>query len=314
MGQWGAMHATVNRDVFPAGPCAGAGQSATTARSPPASETGMTTAPDTKVRMAELTGAEARALYPSNPVVLLPMGSHEDQGPHAPMGDFLSADAMAGRIARRAEQSGVRTVVAPVLPFGGADYFGSSPGGICLTQSTLRAVLSDMLGCLVRHGLTRLIVINGHGGNVQAIHDATQPFWTQRQILIPSFYLWRVGYGLLPGIVGEAKAKLAAGHGADPLTSVAMHLFPDLVRPDLIPDPEPLQQIMGMPATAFGVARFEGAEIAVPVEYHEIAPLGVRAGDARLCSPETGAALVEQLTDLGGRFVAQYARHNPAVG
>ena len=108
-------------------------------------------------------------------------------------------------------------------------------------------------------------MINGHGGNVQAIHDATQPFWVQRQILIPSFYLWRVGYGLLPGIVGEEKAKLVSGHGADPLTSVAMHLFPHLMRPELTPDPEPLQQVMGMPATAFGVARFEGAEIAVPV-------------------------------------------------
>ena len=154
------------------------------------------------------------------------MGSHEDQGPHAPMGDYLSADAIAERIARRAGERGVETLIAPALPFGGADYFGSMPGGISLTQPTLRAVLSDMLGCLIRHNLTRLIVINGHGGNVQAIHDATQPFWVQRQILIPSFYLWRVGYGLLPGIVGEEKAKLVSGHGADPLTSVAMHLFP----------------------------------------------------------------------------------------
>ena len=61
----------------------------------------MTTNPDPEVRMAELTGSEARALYPHNPVILLPMGSHEDQGPHAPMGDYLSADAIAERIARR---------------------------------------------------------------------------------------------------------------------------------------------------------------------------------------------------------------------
>ncbi len=270
--------------------------------------------PAHKLRMAELTGGEARAVYAGNPVVLLPMGSHEDQGPHAPMGDYLSADAIAERIARRAGERGVRTVVAPVLPFGGADYFGSSPGGICLSQATLRAVIGDMLGCLVRHGLTRLIVVNGHGGNVQAIHEATQPFWTQRRILIPSFYLWRVGYGLLPGIVGEEKARQVSGHGADPLTSVAMHLFPALMRPDLLPGPEPLQHLMGMPLPAFGVARFEGAEIGVPVEYHEIAPQGVRAGDARGCSAETGAALVEQLTELGARFVAHYARHQPAVG
>lgn len=265
-----------------------------------------------KLRMAELTGGEAREIYQRNPVVLLPMGSHEDQGPHAPMGDYLSADRIASLIAGRATQQGVETLVAPVLPFGGADYFGSMVGGISLSQSTLWAVLTDMLNCLVRQGLTRLIVINGHAGNVQAIHDTTQPLYLNQRILVPSFYLWRVSYSLLPGIVGEAVAKQTSGHGADPLTSVAMHLFPQLMRPDLLPEPQPLQQVMGMPATGFGVAMFEGAEIAVPVEYHEVAPLGVRAGDARPCSAETGAKLVQQLTEIGARFVAHYARHHAA--
>ena len=86
----------------------------------------------TKVRMAELTGGEARVLYPRNPLILLPMGSHEDQGPHAPMGDYLSAEAVALRIADRATEAGTEAFVAPVLPFGGADYFGSMPGGISL--------------------------------------------------------------------------------------------------------------------------------------------------------------------------------------
>ena len=42
-----------------------------------------------KYRMGELTAAEARDILPTRPVVLLPMGSHEDQGPHAPMGDYF---------------------------------------------------------------------------------------------------------------------------------------------------------------------------------------------------------------------------------
>src|SRR5260370_27990775 len=121
-----------------------------------------------KVRMSELTGGEARAIYARNPVILLPMGSHEDQGPHAPMGDYLSADAIAERIARRANETGVETLVGPVLPFGGADYFGSMPGGIALQQGTLRAVLTDMFTCLLRHGFTPTILINRHGGNLPA--------------------------------------------------------------------------------------------------------------------------------------------------
>lgn len=262
-----------------------------------------------KVRMSELTAGEARALYARNPVILLPMGSHEDQGPHAPMGDYLSADAIAERIARRASERGVETVVAPALPFGGADYFGAMPGGIALEQATLRAVLSDMFACLLRHGLTRLIVINGHGGNVQAIHDTAQVVYRSRGVLIPSLYLWRIAYGLLPEILGPETAKRVAGHGADPLTSVVMHLFPELIRADLVPEPTPLSRVMGLEAVSFGNVRFEGAEVQVPVEYDEIAPDAVRGGDPRLSSAETGAVLVERLVELGARFVQHYVQH-----
>src|SRR3981189_416111 len=91
-----------------------------------------------KVHMGMITGGEARELYPTNPVILLPLGSHEDQGPHAPMGDYLLAEHVANQIAERASGLGVDTLVAPVIPFGGSNYFGSTPGGIALSQTTLR--------------------------------------------------------------------------------------------------------------------------------------------------------------------------------
>lgn len=259
--------------------------------------------------MGELTGGEARELLAQRPVILLPLGSHEDQGPHAPMGDYLVAERLAEKIAARASEQGVRTLVAPVLPFGGADFFGSMPGGIALSQGTLKSVLDDMLACLLRHGLERLVIVNGHAGNVQPIHDATQAVYRARRILIPSFYLWRIAYGLLPGILGAEKAARAGGHGADPLTSVTMHVFPDRIRPDLVPAPAPPPTVMGLPVSGFGTLRFEGVEVQVPVEVDEIAPNGLWHGDPRLASAETGAQLVEQLTGLGARFVAHYAAH-----
>lgn len=264
-----------------------------------------------KVRMAELAGGEAREIYARKPVILLPMGSHEDQGPHAPMGDYLSAEAMAVRIAAAARKAGVETLVAPPLPFGGADYFGSMPGGIALGQETLRAVIRDMLACLLRHDLTRLIVMNGHGGNVQAVHDVTQEVFRARGVLIPSFYLWRAGYAALPGILGAEGAKKAAGHGAEPLTSIAWHLFPDLVRKDLVPGPQPVPEVMGLSVSGLGTVRFEDFDVQVPLEIAQSAPIGVSAGDPRLCSPETGARLVEHITGVGARFVAHYARIVP---
>lgn len=264
-----------------------------------------------KYRMGEITGGEARELYPTRPVVLVPLGSHEDQGPHAPMGDYLSAERVAELIAERASAAGNRTVVAPVVPYGGADYFGSMPGGIALGQETLRAVLTDIFACLLRHNLSRIVVINGHGGNMQTLHEVTLDLWQREKCLIPSFYLWRIGYQLLPKIVGKEEAAKRAGHGADPLTSVAMHLFPSLMRPDMTPAPKPMGEAFGLPLMGLAAVNFDGAEIAMPLEVAQSAPEGVRGGDPRLCSAETGQKMVEGLVDLGARFVAHYAKQCP---
>jgi creatinine amidohydrolase len=257
--------------------------------------------------MGELTARELRDELPARPVVLLPLGSFEDQGPHAPMGDYLSAERMAELIAERAGARGTRTLVAPVLAYGGADFFGTAPGGIALGQETFRAVLRDMFGCLLRHDISRLIVVNGHAGNTQAVLDTAREVWRAQRVLIPSFYLWKIARGLMPGVIGAEATQRSSGHGGDPLTSIATHLFPQWMRPDYTPEPHDAPDIHGMKVTGFGTASFEGAEIDVPIELAEITPDAVFGADARACSAATGAKLVEALTELGARFVRHYA-------
>ena len=259
-----------------------------------------------KLCLAELTAQEARTALADNPVIILPLGSHEDQGPHAPMGDYLCADAIARRVALAARMRGIGAYVAPVLPYGGADYFGSVVGGIALGQATLRAVLTDMMSCLLRSGLTRIIVFNGHGGNAQAVHDVTLSLRHTHGVVIPSVYLWSIAASMLPEVMGDSTAaERSAGHGGNPLSSVAMALFPDLVRPDLLPAPAAqARQFMGLPVNGFATARFEGASINFPLEIDEIATQGVMQADPRLCSAVTGLELVERLTTLGADLVA----------
>jgi len=270
----------------------------------------MTSEVSRKVRLAELTAVEAREILAKNPVILLPLGSHEDQGPHAPMGDYLLAEQVATQIADRACASGVQTLVAPVIPFGGANYFGSTPGGIAVSQTTLRAILMDVIGCLLRHHLSNLIILNGHDGNVQCIQEVTSEIYRSSGCLIPNIYLWRVAQSLLVDVVGEEKARKTSGHGADVLTSLAMHFFPERVRKDLIPGPSESPKILGLPVTGLATIAFEGVNISVPLEVAELAPNGVAAGDPRLCSPETGSALAEKLVELGARFVRHYAEQS----
>lgn len=259
--------------------------------------------------MGTITGGEARELYAQNPIVLLPMGSHEDQGPHAPMGDYLLAEKVAELAALRANELGVRTVAAPVLPFGGADYYGSMPGGIALSQATFRSAVADIVESLKRHGLTRIIIFNGHSGNVEPIAEVTRHLYRSNRILIPTIYLWLVASGLVPKIVGAENAARACGHGADPLTSIGLHLFPDLMRPDLVPHARPLKRdpVLDLPFTANGAASFEGSEISMPNEYDDVYWDGVGKGDPTLCSAKTGAALTKQLTDYCARFIQHFA-------
>lgn len=262
-----------------------------------------------KVHMGTLTGGEGRELYATNPVILLPMGSHEDQGPHAPMGDYLLAEKIAELAALRATASGTRTVVAPVVPFGGVDYFGPMPGGIALSQGLLTQVIGEMIDNLYRHNLTRIIVINGHGGNVGPIGEVARNVYLKHRRVIPSLYLWRIAYGMIPEIVGAEKGRLVSGHGADPLTSIGMHLFPDIIRKDMIPAAKPLKSDpqLGLPFKALGAANFEGAEINMPHEYDEVYHLGVGSGDPTLSSADTGAKLTERLVTLCARFAAHFA-------
>ncbi|MGG5812025.1 creatininase family protein [Falsiroseomonas sp. CW058] len=263
----------------------------------------------TKVRMADITGDEARALYPANPVVLLPMGSHEDQGPHAPMGDYILAERMAELIALKATASGTRTVVAPVLPFGKSDFFGPMVGGIALTAATFRAVIDEMFGELLRHRLTKLVIINGHGGNVNAINESTRAIMHRTGVVIPSLYLWRIAYAEMPKLLGAEKAKAVSSHGADPLTSLCMHLFPDRIRSDLIPPPRSgAATALGLPFQGWGSLSFEGAEVTVPHEYDVVSPNGLGTGDPRLCSAESGRLIAERLTEIGARFCAHFAK------
>jgi hypothetical protein len=81
--------------------------------------------------LKDLTWVEFKGLVPSNPIILLPFGSQEEQGPHAPMGDYMLTDRIAELVAAK---SGA--IAAPIIPFGYADYFRPVPGGIQLRAET----------------------------------------------------------------------------------------------------------------------------------------------------------------------------------
>jgi creatinine amidohydrolase/Fe(II)-dependent formamide hydrolase-like protein len=259
-------------------------------------------------RVAELTAPEVAARLAAGACAILPMGSLETHGPQAPMGDYLLAEAIAERIAAAALAGhGADALVLPAIPFGGEDFFGLVPGGVVLTPGLLQAVVEEVCGSLLRTGTRRILVANGHAGSIAPVDAALRALWRRHGLRLPALHLWRAA-GALHAELGGGAGSL--GHGGDPVWSVALHLRPELCRPDRARAREEAPApVLGLPVADFGTVRVAGVGFAVPTEVEEVAPGGVACADARPGSAEHGARIVARLAAAGAAMVAQLKEH-----
>jgi creatinine amidohydrolase len=255
--------------------------------------------------LKNMSWVEFRDRMAEQPVILLPLASQEEQGPHAPMGDFMLTERVAAIAAAKAD-----AIAAPTLPFGYADFFRAVPGGIQLRARSFSLVLEDMITAFLDHGLERVVILNGHTTNASLIDDTTRRLRRERGILVPSINLWRV----LPQsewtrLHGE-NASAARGHGADPLTSIALHLYPELIRTDRIATQDG-RTAWGLPTAGADAVLFEGTSIGMPLHVTDVTGNGVMSGNARFSSAAIGAEMVAWITDFVARFCAHVRACDP---
>src|SRR5262245_34367011 len=112
----------------------------------------------------ELTREDARAAA-ADTLLLLPVGSVEQHGPHLPLGtDFMTAEHLALEAAERAGRE-IPVVVAPTLPFGSSHHHIPFGGTMSLSTETYYRLLYELGSSLADSGFRILFLINGHGGN-----------------------------------------------------------------------------------------------------------------------------------------------------
>lgn len=123
----------------------------------------------TEVLWGNLRAPALRALAARGALAIVPIGSIEQHGPHLP----VQVDALlAGEIARRAALKVARkrpAVVAPTIWSGLAEHHMSLGGTITLDLPTFHALLRCVCASILRHGFRRILVLNGHGGNIAAL-------------------------------------------------------------------------------------------------------------------------------------------------
>jgi creatinine amidohydrolase len=157
-------------------------------------------------------------------VAVLPVGSTEQHGPHAPLGtDTLAARAVAHEGSARAD---LETVVGPALPVGVAAEHRAFSGTLWVSEDTFRAYVAETIESLAHHGWQRVVVVNGHGGNVPALREVCGRLTRDSDCYAVPFTWFDA---VDPADVGFDGAM---GHGGPVETSLIQHLRPELVDED----------------------------------------------------------------------------------
>jgi creatinine amidohydrolase len=157
-------------------------------------------------------------------IAVLPWGATEAHNYHLPYGtDNFETEHIARVSVGKAWESGTKAVLLPVIPFG----VNTSQMDIFMTMnmnpSTMMKILEDVLDSLAMHGIGKLVIFNGHGGNdFKTIIRELQPRY-------PDIFIAQLNwYEVVPL---DQFFEVGGDHANEMETSVMMHIMPELVLP-----------------------------------------------------------------------------------
>ena len=171
--------------------------------------------------LADATWREVRdARYE---VAVLPWGATEAHNYHLPYGtDTIQAERVAAESARLAAERGARVIVLPAVPFGVQSGQRDIPFCLHVNPSTQARLLEDLATSVAAHGVRKLVILNGHGGN--DFRTMIREIDTRLDVFICTLNWY--------ACVNAHDFFMEPGdHAGELETSMLLHLEPGLVRP-----------------------------------------------------------------------------------
>ena len=177
----------------------------------------------------ELTSPALAARAPDTPIVI-PIAALEQHGHHMPL---FTDSLLVGEVARRAERAmGDRVLFAPVMWLGNSEHHLDFPGTMTATPRAYLDLLVDMVENWLTHGFRRIVLLNGHGGNIvpsqQAMFEVRQRHRQRQDLLLLAATYWSLG-DPREAEPGFDWAQSQMGHAGEWETSMMLKIRPDLV-------------------------------------------------------------------------------------
>lgn len=158
-------------------------------------------------------------------LVIIPVGSFEQHGPHAPLGtDTFICVEVSHRIAMN-----LGGLVLPPVWFGVSDEHMDYAGTVTLSPTTLCNLLVDIVLSLKASGYKDIVILNGHGSNEDTLHlvkeQVEDKAGQELKLLVLSYW------DKLPGKERKQLSSLEWGlHANEFETSIISSIYPSMVK------------------------------------------------------------------------------------
>jgi mycofactocin precursor peptide peptidase len=223
---------------------------------------------------SDLGTSTTRQLHDLSPALIVPLGSTEQHGPHLPLDtDTRIATAVAREVAGRL---GGDWMLAQAIGYGASGEHEGFPGTVSIGTAALQHLLVEF-GRSACSWVSRLVFVNGHGGNLEAVASATT-------------LLREEGREVTWCSCTAVGADAHAGHTE---TSVLLHISPDVVSGHefVVGNAAPLAELMPQLRSG-GVAA--------------VSPVGV-LGDPTTASAAEGARIFAEMVDGCERRIVSWS-------
>ncbi|WP_090799292.1 creatininase family protein [Paenibacillus sp. GP183] len=226
--------------------------------------------------------------------VIFGVGAFENHGYHMPFGtDALISNGLAERVAERVDD----LMVIPPINYGFSAHYNKLPFVVSLQPETITSVIKEVLQEVIRNGIKKIIIINGHDGNIAPIELAARAVKVQYpDVVIASLNDWWVAAGkMIPP--GTFEVWDGMGHAGEGETSMGLALFPELMQME----------------HAKGVVPKLPGHVDIKWRFEELTDTGA-SGDPSVGTVEKGKLLEKAVVDVMVNFINEMDKNDWKYG